>query len=64
MNSFVKEVKNGAVCSAKVGACVFVIYGALSVVNLILGAGSSKEEVETKTPEANPTGEPLEGAAK
>lgn len=64
MNSFVKEVKNGAVCSAKVGACVFVFYSALSVVNLILGAGS-KEEVETKTPEANPTGEqPLEGAAK
>ena len=63
MNSFVKEVKNGAVCSAKVGACVFAIYVALSVVNLILGAGSSKEEVETKTPEANPTGEqPLESA--
>lgn len=64
MNSFVKEVKNGAVCSAKVGACVFVFYGALSVVNLILGAGS-KEEVKTKTPEASTTGEqPLEGAAK
>lgn len=63
MNSFVKEVKNGAVCSAKVGACVFVFYGALSVVNLILGAGS-KEEVE-KTPEASSTGEqPLESAAK
>lgn len=57
MNSFVKEVKNGAVCYAKVGACVFVIYGALSVVNLILGAGS-KEEVE-----ASSTGEqPLESA--
>lgn len=62
MNSFVKEVKNGAVCSAKVGACVFVIYGALSVVNLILGAGS-KEEVETE-PEVKQSGEPLEGAAK
>lgn len=63
MNSFVKEVKNGAVCSAKVGACVFVFYSALSVVNFILGAGS-KEEVKTKTPEASPTGEqqPLEGA--
>lgn len=62
MNSFVKEVKNGAVCSAKVGACVFVIYGALSVVNLILGAGS-KEEVKTE-PEVKQSGEPLEGAAK
>ena len=63
MNNFVKEVKNGAVCSAKVGACVFVIYGALSVVNLILGAGS-KEEVKTE-PEVKQSGEqPLEGAAK
>lgn len=62
MNGFVKEVKNGAVCSAKVGACVFVIYGALSVVNLILGAGS-KEEVKTE-PEVKQSGEPLEGAAK
>lgn len=61
MNSFVKEVKNGAVCSAKVGACVFVIYGALSVVNLILGAGS-KEEVKTE-PEVKQSGEqPLESA--
>lgn len=60
MNSFVKEVKNGAVCSAKVGACVFVFYGALSVVNLILGAGS-KEEVKTE-PEVKQSGEPLEGA--
>ena len=62
MNNFVKEVKNGAVCSAKVGACVFVFYAALSVVNVILGAGS-KEEVETK-PEVKQSGEPLEGAAK
>ena len=62
MNGFVEEVKNGAVCSAKVGACVFVIYGALSVVNLILGAGS-KEEVKTE-PEVKQSGEPLEGAAK
>lgn len=61
MNSFVKEVKNGAVCSAKVGACVFVFYSALSVVNLILGAGS-KEEVKTE-PEVKQSGEqPLEGA--
>lgn len=62
MNGFVKEVKNGAVCSAKVGACVFVIYCSLSVVNLILGAGS-KEEVKTE-PEVKQSGEPLEGAAK
>ena len=63
MNNFCKEIKNGAVCSAKVGACVFVMYGALTVINTILGAGS-KEEVE-KTPETSSTGEqPLEGAAK
>lgn len=62
MNNFGKEIKNGAVCSVKIGACAFVIYGALTVINTILGAGS-KEEVETKTPEANPTGEqPLESA--
>lgn len=62
MNNFVKEVKNGAVCSAKVGACVFVFYGALAIVSTILGAGS-KEEAESK-PEVNPTGgeQPLEGA--
>lgn len=62
MNKFGKEMKNGAVCSVKVGACVFVFYTALSVVNMILGAGS-KEEVETK-PEVKQSGEPLEGAAK
>lgn len=61
MKKFGEEIKNGAVCSAKVGACVFVFYAALSVVNVILGAGS-KEEVE-KTPEANQAGEqPLESA--
>lgn len=64
MGNFGKEMKNGAICSAKIGACAFVIYGALTVINTILGAGS-KEEVETKTPEASTTGEqPLEGAAK
>lgn len=63
MNNFGKEIKNGAVCSVKIGACAFVIYGALTVINTILGAGSSKEEVETKTPEASSTGEqPLESA--
>ena len=61
MNKFGKEVKDGAVCSVKIGACAFVIYGALTVINTILGAGS-KEEVE-KTPEASSTGEqPLESA--
>lgn len=64
MNKFGKEIKDGAVCSVKIGACAFVIYGALTVINTILGAGS-KEEVETKTPEASTIGEqPLEGAAK
>lgn len=59
MNEFGKEIKDGAVCSVKIGACAFVIYGALTVINSILGAGS-KEEVE-KTPEANQAGEqPLE----
>ena len=61
MNKFGKEIKNGAVCSAKVGACVFVFYAALSVVNVILGAGS-KEEVETNTPEES--GKPLESTTK
>lgn len=61
MNNFGKEIKNGAVCSVKIGACAFVIYGALTVINTILGAGS-KEEVE-KIPEDSSTGEqPLESA--
>lgn len=47
MNNFGKEIKNGAVCSVKIGACAFVIYGALTVINTILGAGS-KEEVGSK----------------
>lgn len=60
MKKFGEEIKNGAVCSAKVGACVFVFYAALSVVNVILGAGS-KEEVKTE-PEVKQSGEPLESA--
>lgn len=62
MNKFGKEIKDGAVCSVKIGACAFVIYGALTVINSILGAGS-KEEVKTE-PEVKQSGEPLEGAAK
>jgi hypothetical protein len=63
MGNFGKEMKNGAICSAKIGACAFVIYGALTVINTILGAGS-KEEVKTE-PEVKQSGEqPLESAAK
>lgn len=40
MKNFGKEMKDGAICSAKIGACTFVFYTALTLASYVLKLGS------------------------
>lgn len=62
MKNFGKEMKDGAICSAKIGACAFVFYTALTLASYVLKLGKSSED--GLEPDAKQSGEPLEGAAK
>lgn len=41
MKNFGKEMKDGAICSAKIGACAFVFYTALTLASYVLKLGKS-----------------------
>lgn len=64
MKNFGKEMKDGAICSAKIGACTFVIYTALTLVGYVLKLGESYEGELKSEPDTKQSGEPLESAAK
>lgn len=61
MKNFGKEMKDGAICSAKIGACTFVFYTALTLASYVLKLGSKSSE-DGLEPDAKQSGEPLESA--
>ena len=60
MKNFGKEMKDGAICSAKIGACAFVFYTALTLASYVLKLGKSSED--GLEPVAKQSWEPLECA--